>query len=115
MLELMGAKYQDLIPRLITKTWFLLLRANHLVIARLVNTVASVLLTYTQIIARDMPPSHVNLINKPTTQYQFLSTNSVSLLGDAGLNTRVSERGPAPVLGGLLHTRWPLVCSCEVK
>ena len=76
MLELMGAKYQDLIPRLITKTWFLLLRANHLVIARLVHTVASVLLTYTQIIARDMPPSHVNLINIPATQYQFSSTNS---------------------------------------
>ena len=39
----------------------------------------------------------------------------LSLLGDAGLNTRVTERGPALVLGGLLHTRWPLVCSCEVK
>ena len=39
----------------------------------------------------------------------------VSTVWDAGLNTRVSERGPAPVLGGLLHTRWPLVCSCEVK
>ena len=45
----------------------------------------------------------------------LISLSFTSSVRDAGLNTRVTERGPALVLGGLLHTRWPLVCSCEVK
>ena len=61
VLELNGRGVSLPDTQLITKTWFLLLEAYQLVITQLVRTVASVLLTHTQEIARGVPPSHVCL------------------------------------------------------